>query len=353
MSAEINVLRRQTFNLALACRRNTLRLVFHALAWCFGCLGAEIAFLQPAIAAEAVAKYPSGVIRIIVPFPAGGTADTLPRIVAEKLREQWGQAVVIDNRSGAGGNIGAELVARSEPDGYTLLASPPGPIAINEALYKQLAFRPSDFEPVTVLGSVPNVLAVRPNFPANTAHDFVGYVKANPGKVTYASQGIGSTSHLAGVLFEKLTNSKMVHVPYRGSAPALQDVMADQVDLLFDNLASSFPLNEAHKLRILAVGSSTRVSSLPDAPTVQEAGVSGFESTTWFAVMAPPKTPAALIERINKAITEILAQPDVKAKFAEIGVQPVGGTVAQTAKFIADERARWGSIIHDANIQAD
>jgi tripartite-type tricarboxylate transporter receptor subunit TctC len=333
--------------------RTASRLIFRALACMVGCLVAEIIFLQPTIAAEAVEKYPSGVIRIIVPFPPGGTADALPRIVADKLREKWGQPVVIDNRSGAGGNIGAELVAKSEPDGYTLLASPPGPIAINEALYKELAFNPSDLEPATLLGSVPNVLAVRPNFPAKTAYDFVQYVKANPGKVTYASQGIGSTSHLAGVLFEKQTNSTMVHVPYRGSAPALQDIMADQVDVIFDNLASSFPLNEAHKLRILAVGSPMRVSSLPEVPTVQEAGVPGFESTTWFAVMAAPKTSAALIERLNKAITEILAEPDVKSRFAAISVQPIGGTVAQTKKFIAEERLRWGSIIRDANIQAE
>lgn len=341
------------FNAVPASGRPTSRLIFQALACLIGCLVAGIISSQPTISAEAVDKYPSGVVRIVVPFPAGGTADNLPRIVADKLREKWGQPVVIDNRSGAGGNIGAEIVANSKPDGYTLLASPPGPIAINGALYKQLAFNPSDLEPITVLGSVPNVLAVRPNFPAKTAQDFVKYVKANPGKVTYASQGVGSTSHLAGVLFEKLTNSTMVHVPYRGSAPALQDLMADQVDVLFDNLASTLPLNEAHKLRILAVGSLKRVSALPDLPTVQEAGVPGFESTTWFAVMAAPNTPPALVERINKAITEILEEPDVKARFAAISVQPVGGTVAQTAKFITAERQRWGSIIRAANIHAD
>ncbi len=350
MSAEIQSLS-PTVTAAPAHGRDRRRLMLQALTWCLGALAAGSAFFQPAVAEEAVAKYPSGVIRIIVPFPAGGTADSLPRIVAQKLQEQWGQAVVIDNRSGAGGNIGAELVARAEPDGYTLLASPPGPLVINEALFKQLAYRASDFEPVTVLGSVPNVLAVRPNFPAKTAQELIAYVKANPGKVTYASQGIGSTSHLAGVLFEKLSGAKMVHVPYRGSAPALQDIMADQVDLLFDNLASSLPLNEAHKLRILAVGSPERVATLPDVPTVQEAGVPGFESPTWFAVVAPPNTPAALVERLNKAITEILAQPDVKAKAAAIGVQTVGGTVAQTTEFIADERARWGRVIRDANIQ--
>jgi tripartite-type tricarboxylate transporter receptor subunit TctC len=350
MSLEINSSR---FAAIRARRRTTRRLLLLGLAGCLGCVAAQSAFLQPALTEEAAAKYPSGVIKIIVPFPAGGTADSLPRIVAQKLQEQWGQPVVIDNRAGAGGNIGAEVVARSEPSGYTLLATPPGPLAINDALYKQLAYRPSDFEPVTVLGSVPNVLDVRPNFPAKTVQELIAYVKANPGKVTFASQGIGSTSHLAGVLFEKLTNSKMVHVPYRGSAPALQDIMADQVDILFDNLASSLPLDQGHKLRILAVGSAKRVAALPDVPTVQEAGVPGFESSTWFAVVAPPKTPSAIVQKLNTAITAILAQPDVKAKFAALGVQPVGESVEQTAKFIADERVRWGRLIHDANIQAN
>jgi tripartite-type tricarboxylate transporter receptor subunit TctC len=343
----------QTFNSSAPRRCITLRLASYVLAGLVGWFAAVMGSSPPAIAAEDVASYPSHSIRIVVPFSAGGTADILPRIVAEKLRERWGQAVVIENRTGAGGNIGAQVVVNSEPDGYTLLSSPPGPIAINEALFKHLEFRPSDLEPVTVLGAVPNVLAVSPNFPAVTARDFVQYVKKNPGKVTYASQGIGSTSHLAGVLFEKLTNSKMVHVPYRGSAPALQDLMGGQVDLLFDNLASSIPLNKAHKLRILAVGSSQRVSSLPDVPTVQEAGVLGFESTTWFAVMAPPKTSDAIIERLNKAIAEVLAQPDVIAQFGKIGVQPVGETVAQTVKFIAGERLRWNGVIHDAKIQVN
>jgi tripartite-type tricarboxylate transporter receptor subunit TctC len=334
-------------------RGGTLRSAPFMLAGFVGWLSAGMYFSLPATAADDAASYPSRQIRIVVPFPAGGTADTLPRIVAEKLRELWGQSVVIENRSGAGGNIGAEFVFNSLADGYTLLASPPGPIAINGALYKQLTFRPADLQPVIVLGAVPNVLAVRPNFPANTARDFVQYVKANPEKVTFASQGVGTTSHLAGMLFEKLTNSKMVHVPYRGSAPALQDLMGDQVDLLFDNLASSFPLHGAHKLRILAVGSSQRVSSLPDVPTVQEAGVPDFESTTWFAVVAPPKTPEALVARLNTAMAEILAQPDVKEKFVKIGVQPVGGTIVQTEKFITGERLRWENIIHDANIDAN
>jgi tripartite-type tricarboxylate transporter receptor subunit TctC len=318
----------------------------------FATLILSISGILPA-PAEDVATYPSATIRIIVPYPAGGTADALPRIVGDRLQARWNQSVIIVNRPGAGGNIGAETVAVAEPNGYTLLASPPGPLVINEALYKELSFRPSEFEPAIVMGSVPNVMDVRPAFPAKSAHDVLNYILANPGKVTFASQGIGTTSHLAGVLFEKLSNSSMVHVPYSGSAPALQDIMGDRVDLLFDNLASSLPLYKAQKLQILAVGSSQRVAALPDIPTVAELGVPGFESGTWFAIVAPPKTPPQLLDRLNKAVNEILSEPTVKSKFAELGIQPVGGTLAETDTFIARERQRWGELIRAASIQAN
>ena len=192
------------------------------------------------------------------------------------------------------------------------------------------------------MGSVPNVMDVRPAFPAKSAHDALNYILANPGKVTFASQGVGTTSHLAGLLFERLSNSSMVHVPYGGSAPALQDIMGDRVDLLFDNFASSLPLYKSQRLQILAVGSLQRVAALPQVPTVAEAGVPGFESSTWFAIMAPPKTPPQLLDRLNRAVNEILSEPGVKAKFAELGVAPVGGTRAETDSFITRERQRWG-----------
>jgi tripartite-type tricarboxylate transporter receptor subunit TctC len=304
-------------------------------------------------AAQDVASYPSATIRIVVPYPAGGTADALPRIISDRLQARWNQSVIIINRPGAGGNIGAETVALAEPNGYTLLATPPGPLVINEALYKELSFRPSEFEPVIVMGSVPNVMDVRPGFPAKTARDVLNYILANPGKVTFASQGVGTTSHLAGVLFEKLSNSSMVHVPYSGSAPALQDLMGDRVDLLFDNLASSLPLYKAQKLQIVAVGSSQRIAALADLPTVAELGVPGFESGTWFAIVAPPKTPPELLERLNRVVNEILSEPSLKAKFAQLGVQPVGGTRAETNSLISRERQRWGELIRAAGIQAN
>jgi tripartite-type tricarboxylate transporter receptor subunit TctC len=297
--------------------------------------------------------YPAQTIRIVVPFPAGGTADTLPRIVAEKLRQKWNQAVVIENKSGAGGNIGAEAVASSPPDGYTLFASPPGPIAINESLYKQLAFRPSDLMPITVLGTAPNVLDVRSDFPAKTVQELIAYAKANPGKVTFASQGNGSTSHLTAILFEKLTGTKMVHVPYRGTAPALQDIMGHTVDLFFDNIGSSMSLHLGGKLRILGVCGPERAASLPDVPTVSESGVANFTSVTWFALMAPKGTPDAIIAKLNAAVTEILREGDVQAQFIKLGVQPAPMDVSATANFIAEERRRWGGIIKSADVTLD
>ena len=300
--------------------------------------------------ADDATNYPSQTIKIIVPFPAGGTADTLPRIVAEKLRQKWNQSVIIENRSGAGGNIGAEVVASSPPDGYTLLASPPGPIAINEALYKKLSFRPSELKPITVLGTAPNVLDVRPDFPAKTVQALVDYAKANPGKVSFASQGNGSTSHLTAILFEKLTGTKMVHIPYRGTSPALQDIMGNTVDLFFDNLGSSMSLHLGGKLRILGVCDAERASSLPDVPTVREAGVPDFASVTWFALVAPKGTPDAILAKLNSAVTEILREPDIQAQFLKLGVQPAPMDIPATARFLDEERARWGDIIRSAGV---
>ena len=310
--------------------------------------------VQRADAADAPPDYPNHAVRIIVPFPAGGTADVLPRIIGQYLSKRWNQPVVVENKTGAGGNIGAAYVATSAPDGYTLLASPPGPLAINDSLYKpeSLGFKPPDLEPITVLGTVPNVLDVRPGFPAKTAQELIAYAKANPGKVSFASQGNGSTSHLTGILFQKLTGTQMVHVPYRGTTPALQDIMASQVDLFFDNLGSSLSL-QGDKLRILATGGSKRNPALPDVPTLQEAGVASFESSTWFAVVAPPHTPPAIVQFLNKEITAVLALPEVKEQFGKIAVEPVGGSIAETAKFFAAERDKWGNVIKSANIAVE
>jgi tripartite-type tricarboxylate transporter receptor subunit TctC len=332
---------------------NRLTTSLRVTTWFVAAIAVVLLWQATENAAVAQAAYPTRVVRIVVPFPPGGTADILPRIVAERLSESWGQAVIIENRTGAGGNIGAEVVAAAPPDGYVLLASPPGPIAINDHLYATLAFQPSKFEPVVVLGTVPNVLVVKPTFPAKTAQELIAYAKANPAKVTFASQGNGSTSHLSAMLFQKLTATQMVHVPYRGTAPALQDIMGNHVDMFFDNLGSSLPLHNAGNARILAVGSTQRAPALPDVPTLQEVGVANFQTVTWFAVMAPPGTPARLREAINKAITDALHWHDVSEQFVKMGVQPMGGSVAATARFIADERTRWGEVIRAANIKID
>jgi tripartite-type tricarboxylate transporter receptor subunit TctC len=320
-----------------------------------GLVPALCGWMVQANAADAPPDYPNHTVRIIVPFPAGGTADVLPRIVGQYLSKRWNQPVVVENKSGAGGNIGAAYVANSPADGYTLLASPPGPLAINESLYKpeSLGFKPQELEPVTVLGAVPNVLDVRPGFPAKTAQELIAYAKANPGKVSFASQGNGSTSHLTGILFQKLTGTQMVHIPYRGTTPALQDIMASQVDLFFDNLGSSLALQQGDKLRILATGGRERNPLLPDVPTLEEAGVASFESSTWFAVAAPPQTPAAIVQFLNREIGEVLALPEVKEQFAKIAVEPVGGSVADTAKFFAGERDKWRGVVQSANIAVE
>lgn len=313
-------------------------------------LAMAFAGLMPA-RAHAEDVYPSRPIHIIVPFPAGGTADFLPRVVADKLRELWHQPVIIENRSGAGGNIGAGMVATSAPDGYTLLASPPGPIAINGALYETLAYRPTDLEPISILGTVPSVLDVRPGLPVKSVAELISYAKAHPGQVNFASQGNGSTSHLTAILFEKLTHVKMTHIPYRGTSPALVDLMGEKVDVFFDNLASSQKLNATGKIRIIAVGGARRSPSLPDVPTLSEAGVPGFQSVAWFGLMAPHQTPKPLIDKLNRAVAAILNDPEVKSKFNKVGVEPVGGDVASTAKYIDEERERWGAVIADAKIK--
>lgn len=292
-------------------------------------------------------------LRIIVPYPAGGTADILPRVVAEKLRAQFPAGVLIDNRTGAGGNIGAESVFRAEPDGNTLLASPPGPIAINQHLYKKMAFDPSKWEPVTVLATAPNVLVVNPKLPVKTVQEFIAYAKANPGKVSYGSQGNGTTSHLTASLFMQLTGTEMVHVPYKGTAPALVDLVGGQIDVFFDNISSSLPFHQAGKLRILGVADDQRSTALPDVPTFAEQGLPAMNAVTWFAVVAPPATPAAKVAALQKSFADALTQPEVRKKFAEQGAEPRGWEPARTGQFIRAESAKWARVIRSANVSLD
>ncbi len=302
---------------------------------------------------RAQTSFPSRTVKIIVPFPAGGTADVLPRIVAEKLSAKWGRPVIIENRAGGGGNIGAEAVAKAEPDGHTLLASPPGPLAINQNLYKKLSFDPRKFQPVTILATVPNVLAAKTALPVDSVQALIALAKSKPGAITFASQGSGSTSHLTAALFESMADVRMVHVPYKGTTPALTDLIGGQVDIFFDNLGVSAAQHQAGKIKILAVGSPERVPSLPNIPTVAEAGLPGFRSVTWFGVVAPPGTPPALAARISAAFNEALALPDVRRRFQELSAQPIGGSPAETGKFIREEAARWEKVITSAKVTVD
>ncbi len=315
-------------------------------------VSAAVFYASGALAQDVAANFPNRPIRIIVCVPAGGGVDTVTRIVADGLQKRFGQPVVVENRAGAAGNIGADVVFHSDPDGYTLLAAQPAPLTVNPLLYTKMSFDPNKFEPVAIMTSIANVLMVRPDFPANTAQEFIVYAKANPGKLNYASQGIGTTSHLTAALFERVTGSKLVHVPYKGTAPALNDLIAGHVDMIFMELASAIKLHEAGRARILAVATPKRIANLPDIPTLIEAGVAGFESGTWNAIAAPPNTPPAIVAKLNKAIEEVLHSPDVLAHFAKINLHAAGGTPAQAAAFIKKETQVWGEVIKEAHVPA-
>jgi tripartite-type tricarboxylate transporter receptor subunit TctC len=297
--------------------------------------------------------YPSRPIKIIVCLPPGGGVDTVTRIISERLQRRLGQTIVIENKGGQSGNIGAEAVFTAEPDGYTLLASQPAPITTNPLLYKSMSFDPTRFTPVAVLTAIPNTLTVRANFPAKNVQEFIAYAKANPGKVTYASQGNGTTSHLTGVMFEQATGTKLLHVPYRGTAPAINDLMGGHVDVLFNEVATSTEMHRSGRARILAVTTPQRVPELPDIPTMQEAGLAGFVSDTWNAISAPPKTPAPIVAKLNAAINEVLAAPEMQAQLKTLHLQPVGGTPAQMAEIVKVDTQRWGDVIRAANVSID
>jgi tripartite-type tricarboxylate transporter receptor subunit TctC len=319
----------------------------------FVLISSMLLLVSSALAQDAAASFPNKPIKIIVCVPAGGGVDTVTRIVAEGLHQRLGQPVIVENRAGAAGNIGAEFVFGSDPDGYTLLAAQPAPLTVNPLLYKKMNFDPAQFEPVAIMTSIANVLLVRPDFPAKTAKEFIDYVKDNPGKINYASQGIGTTSHLTAALFERMTGTKLVHVPYKGTAPALNDIIAGHVDFIFMELASAIRLHEAGKARILAVATDKRISNLPDIPTLDEAGVKGFESGTWNALAAPPKTPVPIVLKLNKAVNAVLQRPQAQDHFAKINLRAAGGSPAEAAAFIKKETEVWGGVIKDANVEAN
>ena len=307
-----------------------------------------------ALAASAQAQeYPTKPIRIIVPYPAGGSADLLPRIFAEKLNAKWGQPVLVENRPGAGGNVGAEFAYKAEPDGYTLFATAPGPLVVNQNLFRKLAFDPAQFVPVSVMAAIPNVFLVNPNVPAKNVDELIAYAKANPGKLNYGSQGNGTTSHLTAELFKSTAGGlNITHVPYKGSAPAMAALLGGEIDLMFDNLGVTLQHVKSGKLKVLAVGSEKRVASLPEVPTMSEI-LSGFSSVAWFGIVAPPKTPAPIAEKLSAAVAEAIRQPDVARRLAAMSAEPIGGTPAEMAAFMKRDGERWKGVIESAQVKVD
>ena len=296
--------------------------------------------------------YPTGPIKIVVPSAPGATTDALARIVGERLQKKWGQPVVVENRAGAGGNIGAEFAFKAAPDGYTLLFSYPAPLVVNKALYAKLAIDPDLFVPVSMAATAPLVLAVNPKVAASNLQQFMATAKANPGKLNYASQGHGTTGHLAAELFNTLVGVKLVHVPYKSSAPAITDLLAGQVDLMFVELSSVLQHIGAGKLRALGVGSEKRSASLPDVPAISEL-VPGYVAMTWFGVVAPPRTPAAIVNKLAPAVGESMQQPDVAKKLQSMSVEAITGTPAEMAQFLREERERWGNVIRTTGAKAE
>ena len=298
--------------------------------------------------------YPSHAVRIVVPFPAGGSNDIIARILAQKLSARTGQQFVVENRGGAGGNIGADAVAKSSPDGYTLLVTAPPPLTTNAALYKSLPFDPArDFAPVALLASVPIVLMVNPSLPVKNVQELVALAKAQPGKLNFGSSGIGATNHLAGELLKRMTGIDIVHVPYKGAAPAMNDLIAGHIPMMFDNMPAVLPQVQGGSVRAIAVAGAQRAPALPDVPTVAEQGVAGFEAFAWFGMVAPASTPASVLGTLQREVGTILKMPDVQKRFAELGADP--GTVvgADFGKFLAEDSAKWTKIIQASGATAE
>jgi len=314
---------------------------------------ALVATVQALAQDEAARRYPNRAVKIIVSAPPGGGLDIAARVIADRLTKMWGQPFVVENRPGAGGNLGAETVAQAEPDGYTLLAAQPAPLTTNVVMYKKLSFDPAAFEPLAIMTSIPNTLAVRLDLPAASVAELIAYAKANPGKLNFGSQGVGTTPHLTGELFARVTGTKLTHVPYRGTAQAVNDLVAGNVDMLFFQLDSVREQYRANKVKMLAVTTAVRIASVPEVPTMEEAGVKDFRSDSWNALAAPPKTPAAIIAKLNDAINAVLKEPEAAEHLRSMNMTPVGGAPDAAKIFIRQETERWGEVIRAAKISLD
>jgi tripartite-type tricarboxylate transporter receptor subunit TctC len=325
--------------------RRILRLVVTAAAL--------VAAVQALAQNDVARRYPNRAVKIIVSAPPGGGLDIAARVIADRLTKMWGQPFVVENRPGAGGNLGAEAVAQAEPDGYTLLAAQPAPLTTNVVMYKKLSFDPAAFEPLAIMTSIPNTLAVRLDLPAASVAELIAYAKANPGKLNFGSQGVGTTPHLTGELFARVTGTKLTHVPYRGTAQAVNDLVAGNVDMLFFQLDSVREQYRANKVKMLAVTMAVRIASVPEVPTMEEAGVKDFRSDSWNALAAPPKTPAAIIAKLNEAINAVLKEPEAAEHLRNMNMTPVGGAPDAAKIFIRQETERWGEVIRAAKISLD
>ena len=310
-----------------------------------------LALMPFAVQAQA---FPAKALTIVVPFSAGGTTDILARVVGQYMAKDLGQPVIIDNRAGAGGNIGAQMVARAAPDGYTLLMGTVGTHAINQSLYKKMSFDPiKDFAPITRVALVPNLLVANPGQPFKNVKELIAYAKANPGKVNFASSGNGTSIHLSAELFKQMTQVEMQHVPYKGSAPAVADLIGGQTAIMFDNMPSVMPHVKAGKLRAMAVTTARRSPALPDVPTIAESGVPGYDTSSWFGLLAPVGTPADVVAKLNAAIVKALADPEVKTKLAEQGAEPHPEKPEQFAAFIGAETTKWGKVVKESGASVD
>src|SRR5262245_24238893 len=295
--------------------------------------------------------YPSRTVKIVVPAVPGSTTDALARIVVDQLGQKWGKATIVENIPGGAMNIGALSVARATPDGYTLLIAPPSPLSFNHLLYRDPGYEPTKFVPITMLAKIPNVLVVRNDLAATTLKELIDYGRAKPGKLSYASQGVGSTAHCSAAQLEVRAGIKMVHVPYRGAQPALTDVVAGHVDMFFDTLATSVPLYRDGKVKLLGVADLKRTTIVSGVPTISEAGLPNFKSITWFGLLPPPATPAALAEKINRDVVEILNGNEVVEMLRRISLEPGATAPAETTRFFAEETALWSKVIKEAGIE--
>jgi tripartite-type tricarboxylate transporter receptor subunit TctC len=317
-------------------------------------VGLAAAIAAPSILATRAsgADWPTKPVRIVVPFTPGGSTDITARLVGNRLQEIWGQSVVIENKGGAGGNIAADMVAHSDADGYTIFIVGPG-MATNQFLYASLSYDPvGDFAPVTMLITQPNLMCVPNSSPARSVKEFIAFCQQNRGKVTFASSGNGTTLHLSGELFKRLAHVEMTHIPYRGGAPAINDLIPGRVDVIFDNLPSIVSHVRAGSLRGLAVTTRARVGIIPDIPTIAET-VPGFDVFSWFGFFVPSKTPPEVVAKINADTNAALAYPAVKSRFEDLGAVPKGSTPAELAAFLQSEIAKWGPVIRDAQIKVE